>query len=190
VTVRCIPRSKIQIVRQLGEGAFGNVYLGTCDLRALTDDVEPALASQSASAVVEVAIKTLKGGSQGRGVGGVLGRTGAEPDAEGLLTAEREFEREAELLTLLRHDNIIRFYGVCDDGQTQQMLILEYMPNGDLNNYLRFVTIFIRQIHNRNVQKKKNRLHIVTTTKITKYIYNEMTHLVHSVYDNIISAKS
>jgi len=72
----------------------------------------------------------------------VMGGAGAEPDEGALLTAEREFQREAELLTWLRHDNIIRFYGVCDDGQPR-MLILEYMPNGDLNNYLRFATLLL-----------------------------------------------
>jgi len=142
VAVRCIARSKIQIVRELGEGAFGHVYLGTCDLVALTDDVESALAPHATSSVVDVAIKTLKDGSAGRGVGGVMGGAGAEPDEGALLTAEREFQREAELLTWLRHDNIIRFYGVCDDGQPR-MLILEYMPNGDLNNYLRFATLLL-----------------------------------------------
>ena len=141
MAVRCIPRSKIQIVRQLGEGAFGHVYLGTCDRLALTADVEPALEPHDTSDVVQVAIKTLKDGSQGRGVGGVLGGTGTEPDEGALLTVDREFEREAELLTWLCHDNIIRFYGICNDGQPR-MLILEYMSNGDLNNYLRFVIMF------------------------------------------------
>jgi len=132
-----IPRSKIQILRQLGEGTFGRVYLGTCDLDALSGDVQPPHCS---SAVVEVAIKTLKDGSQGRGMGGAMGGAGAEPDEGELLIAKQEFEREAELLALLRHDNIIRFYGVCDDEQPR-MLILEYMPNGDLNKYLRFAII-------------------------------------------------
>ena len=131
-------------MRQLGVGAFSHVYLGACSLTALTDDVDLAdesEASQSSNcAVVEVAIKMLKDGSQGRGMDGVMGGAGAEPKERELMAARQEFQREAELLAWLRHDNIVRFYGVCDDGQPP-MMILEYMPNGDLNKYLRSVTM-------------------------------------------------
>lgn len=48
----------------------------------------------------------------------------------------RDFDREAELLTTLHHDNIVTFYGVCTDGE-QLMMVFEYMENGDLNNFLR-----------------------------------------------------
>lgn len=133
----------MQIVRELGEGAFGRVYLGTCDLLALTDDVKPSLASDSTSTVIEVAIKTLKDGSQRRGMGGVDVGTEAEP-GERAFTAEQEFQREAELLAGLCHDNIIQFYGICEDGEPK-MLVLEYMSNGDLNRYLRYVSVFLTQ---------------------------------------------
>jgi len=136
--VRHIPRNKIQIVRELGEGAFGRVYLGTCDLVALTDDAKPSLVIDTTSTVIEVAIKTLKDDSQGRGVNELVGGTEAESWEGALRTSEHEFQREAELLTGLCHDNIIRFYGVCDDAHPR-MLVLEYMPNGDLNKYLRYV---------------------------------------------------
>ena len=89
-----------------------------------------------------MAIKTLKDGTEGRGVREVLGGTEVEPGEGALLTAEREFQREAELLTRLCHDNIIRFYGVCDDGKFQ-MLVLEYMQNGDLNKYIRYVHVWL-----------------------------------------------
>lgn len=46
------------------------------------------------------------------------------------------FEREAELLTALRHHNIIRFFGVSTDREPYMMLF-EYMQHGDLNNFLR-----------------------------------------------------
>jgi serine/threonine protein kinase len=50
--------------------------------------------------------------------------------------ARRDFDREAELLTNLQHENIVNFHGVCTDGEPL-MMIFEYMENGDLNNYLR-----------------------------------------------------
>lgn len=53
--------------------------------------------------------------------------------------AKRDFEREAELLTTLQHENIVTFHGVCTDGEPA-MMIFEYMENGDLNNFLRWVS--------------------------------------------------
>lgn len=50
--------------------------------------------------------------------------------------ALRDFEREAELLTNLRHSNIVNFYGVSFDGEPI-MMIFEYMEWGDLNNFIR-----------------------------------------------------
>ena len=47
-----------------------------------------------------------------------------------------DFEREAELLSNLKHGNIVHFYGISWDGQPFMMLF-EYMEYGDLNNFLR-----------------------------------------------------
>lgn len=49
----------------------------------------------------------------------------------------KDFDREAVLLTSLRHDNIVRFYGACIDDNPWKM-VFEYMENGDLNQFLRF----------------------------------------------------
>jgi len=115
-TVRSIPRCRIRLVRELGEGNFGRVYLGMCDLRLnaageLSSDVT------SDDVMTPVAVKTLK-----------------ENHADG---NRRDFEREAELLMSLSHENIVTFYGISDDGETR-MIVLEYMENGDLNSYLRY----------------------------------------------------
>lgn len=48
----------------------------------------------------------------------------------------QDFEREAELLSNLKHDNIVHFYGISWDGDPFMMLF-EYMEYGDLNNFLR-----------------------------------------------------
>ncbi|KAI1301438.1 NT-3 growth factor receptor [Halotydeus destructor] len=53
-----------------------------------------------------------------------------------LENALQDFEREAELLTNLRHPNIVTFYGISCDGEPIMMLF-EYMEYGDLNNFLR-----------------------------------------------------
>lgn len=52
-------------------------------------------------------------------------------------STRQDFQREAELLTVLQHQNIVRFYGVCTDGEPLAM-VFEYMRHGDLNRFLRY----------------------------------------------------
>ena len=104
VAIIHIQLSDITFVRELGEGAFGRVFLGMCKAVPCECDV------------TMVAIKTLK-----------------DTHAE---NAKINFDREAELLTNLQHENIVTFYGVCMEGEIY-MMVFEYMENGDLNNYLR-----------------------------------------------------
>uniref|UniRef100_A0A8C4QVL8 Tyrosine-protein kinase receptor n=1 Tax=Eptatretus burgeri TaxID=7764 RepID=A0A8C4QVL8_EPTBU len=98
-----IKRQDLTLKEELGEGAFGKVYLAECS----TLDV-----NQKTSLV---AAKTLK-----------------EPSE----TARRDFFREAELLTNLRHEHIVCFHGVCIEGEPL-IMVFEYMRNGDLNKFLR-----------------------------------------------------
>lgn len=102
--IRQIERNKIELFQELGEGAFGRVFLGSVT----------ALHDQSPTDKTLVAVKTLK-------------------DMPQLCN---EFEREAELLSNLSHENIVTFYGV---SVTEQpfMMLFEYMKLGDLNSYLR-----------------------------------------------------
>ncbi|XP_014662367.1 PREDICTED: BDNF/NT-3 growth factors receptor-like [Priapulus caudatus] len=97
-------RENIQFIKELGEGAFGRVFLGECRM----DDGKKL-----------VAVKTLK--------------------SQSTENAINEFYAEAEIMTNLQHGNIVSFYGVCTDGEPL-MMVFEYMKNGDLNNYLRYVS--------------------------------------------------
>ena len=99
----------MKLVRQLGEGEFGSVYLGVCDQFPAPGDV------------TTVAVKAPK----------LLAASGLAAYDEIL----RDFEREAELLDGLRHENIISLYGISIDEAP--LLILEFMENGDLNKFLR-----------------------------------------------------
>ncbi|OWF35254.1 BDNF/NT-3 growth factors receptor-like [Mizuhopecten yessoensis] len=103
-SIRHIRLDNLTFLHELGEGAFGRVFLGTC--LNLTADAE----------VTTVAIKTLKDTS--------------------VEDCKANFDREAELLTNILHENIVMFYGVCCE-RDNFMMIFEYMENGDLNNYLR-----------------------------------------------------
>ncbi|XP_066577676.1 high affinity nerve growth factor receptor isoform X2 [Amia ocellicauda] len=101
--VQYIKRRDIVLKWELGEGAFGKVYLAECSNLSPHDDK------------MLVAIKTLK-------------------DAN--TSTRQDFQREAELLTVLQHEHIVRFYGVCTDGEPLAM-VFEYMKHGDLNRFLR-----------------------------------------------------
>ncbi|XP_063002379.1 high affinity nerve growth factor receptor [Elgaria multicarinata webbii] len=101
--VHHIKRRDIVLKWELGEGAFGKVFLAEC--YNLSPTQEKML----------VAVKTLK---------------------EATENARLDFQREAELLTVLQHEHIVKFYGVCADGEPLVMLF-EYMKHGDLNRFLR-----------------------------------------------------
>uniref|UniRef100_A0A3B4BJX7 Tyrosine-protein kinase receptor n=1 Tax=Periophthalmus magnuspinnatus TaxID=409849 RepID=A0A3B4BJX7_9GOBI len=101
--VQHIKRRDIILKRELGEGAFGKVFLAECYNLCPTKDK------------MLVAVKTLK-----------------DPN----LSARKDFQREAELLTNLQHDHIVKFYGVCVDGDPL-IMVFEYMKHGDLNKFLR-----------------------------------------------------
>ncbi|XP_028304479.1 NT-3 growth factor receptor-like isoform X2 [Gouania willdenowi] len=101
--VQHIKQRDIVLKRELGEGAFGKVFLAECyDLSPTKDKML-------------VAVKTLK---------------------DPTLSARKDFQREAELLTNLQHQHIVKFYGVCVDGDPL-IMVFEYMKHGDLNKFLR-----------------------------------------------------
>uniref|UniRef100_A0A3B3US42 Tyrosine-protein kinase receptor n=1 Tax=Poecilia latipinna TaxID=48699 RepID=A0A3B3US42_9TELE len=101
--VQHIKRRDIILKRELGEGAFGKVFLAECYNLSSTKDK------------MLVAVKTLK-----------------DPTA----AARKDFQHEAELLTNLQHEHIVKFYGVCVDGDPL-IMVFEYMKHGDLNKFLR-----------------------------------------------------
>ncbi|XP_052400204.1 NT-3 growth factor receptor-like isoform X3 [Carassius gibelio] len=101
--VQHIKRRDIVLKRELGEGAFGKVFLAECYNLSPTKDK------------MLVAVKTLK---------------------DPTLAARKDFQREAELLTNLQHEHIVKFYGVCVDGDPL-IMVFEYMKHGDLNKFLR-----------------------------------------------------
>ncbi|NWZ98355.1 NTRK1 factor, partial [Nesospiza acunhae] len=102
--VHHVQRRDIVLKWELGEGAFGKVFLAEC--YNLLPEQEKML----------VAVKALK---------------------EVTESARLDFQREAELLTVLQHEHIVKFYGVCTEGEPLFM-VFEYMKHGDLNRFLRW----------------------------------------------------
>ncbi|XP_065605143.1 high affinity nerve growth factor receptor [Cyrtonyx montezumae] len=101
--VHHVQRRDIVLKWELGEGAFGKVFLAECS--HLLPEQEKTL----------VAVKALK---------------------EVTESARLDFQREAELLTMLQHEHIVKFYGVCTEGEPL-IMVFEYMKHGDLNRFLR-----------------------------------------------------
>ncbi|XP_075581670.1 BDNF/NT-3 growth factors receptor-like isoform X3 [Pelecanus crispus] len=101
--VQHIKRHNIVLKRELGEGAFGKVFLAECYNLCPKQDK------------ILVAVKTLKDAGD---------------------NARKDFHCEAELLTNLQHEHIVKFYGICVEGDPL-IMVFEYMKNGDLNKFLR-----------------------------------------------------
>ncbi|XP_075381060.1 high affinity nerve growth factor receptor [Mycteria americana] len=101
--VHHVQRRDIVLKWELGEGAFGKVFLAECY------NLLPAQEKML------VAVKALK---------------------EVTESARLDFQREAELLTVLQHEHIVKFYGVCTEGEPL-IMVFEYMKHGDLNRFLR-----------------------------------------------------
>ena len=101
-------------VRKLGTGQFGHVILAKTRGLSLKD-MRLSETDTDRSKSILVAIKKLK------------------PDAEtGLMEA---FDKEVKFMSRLNHDNVVRLLGVCT-GTTESFIMMEYMENGDLNQFL------------------------------------------------------
>ena len=111
-------RNKIQYIHDIGSGAFGYVFrakapgLGRRDMSITAG----AASSDASNLGTEVAVKMLK------------------DDA----TEEQmaDFVNEAKLMSSFNHPNIIKLLGVCSVGKPF-CLLLEYMKNRDLSDFLR-----------------------------------------------------
>lgn len=138
--VRVFPAGELEIIKELGEGAFGRVFLAKVTL-------EPD--------VVNVPGKSLKESALTRGKKTPPKLPGQQSTSRALsrqssgelyyavkllknVTAEKleDLEREAAIMSQLDHPNIVQFFGLsCKSGSLA--LLFEYMEHGDLVNYLR-----------------------------------------------------
>ena len=100
-------------VRKLGTGQFGHVILAKTQGISLKD-MNLSDTDSDRNRSILVAIKKLK------------------PDAESCLM--EAFDKEVKFMSRLNHDNVIRLLGVCSG--TESFIMMEYMENGDLNQFL------------------------------------------------------
>nr|XP_033779019.1 high affinity nerve growth factor receptor isoform X2 [Geotrypetes seraphini] len=147
--VHHIKRRDIVLKWELGEGAFGKVFLAEC--YNLTSDQDKML----------VAVKALKEASE---------------------TARLDFQREAELLTVLQHEHIVKFFGVCTDGEPL-IMVFEYMKHGDLNRFLRSHGPDARILDNGNGQSfgqlSLSQMLQIATQIASGMVYLASLHFVH-----------
>ncbi|XP_004349267.1 tyrosine-protein kinase Srms [Capsaspora owczarzaki ATCC 30864] len=100
----------------LGRGNFGQVFSANVSIALIAPQHRHLFAPGAQT--VDVAVKTLLLDANAR--------------------AEQDFVLEAELLRKLNHTNIVNVLAVLPAGRGQpQMLVLEYVPYGDLRNLLR-----------------------------------------------------
>ncbi|MEE6491389.1 hypothetical protein FKM82_016200 [Ascaphus truei] len=150
--VQHIKRRDIVPKWELGEGAFGKVFLAECS--NLTAEDEKTL----------VAVKALKDATE---------------------NARQDFQREAELLTVLQHEHIVKFYGVCTDGEPL-IMIFEYMKHGDLNRFLRSHGPDAKILDNGNGQPD-GQLNMMLMLQIATQIASGMVYLasLHFVHRDL-----
>ena len=104
----------IREIRELGVGQFGQVILAEIVGLSLKD-LNLSGCNDDKSSPILVAVKKLK------------------PDAD--REVQEAFEKETRIMSHLNHENIVRLLGVCSIGDA--FIVMEYMENGDLNQYLR-----------------------------------------------------
>ena len=61
---------------------------------------------------------------------------GTTSDEESQRRMRREFETEVNIISRLRHKNLVRLFGWCDDRSNGLHLVYEYISGGNLHDLL------------------------------------------------------
>ena len=107
-----VSSENIEQLHQLGTGQFGEVILA--NTVGLSHQYLGIGDSNDSTISIKVAVKTLK----------------SSPTED----VQKAFEKEIKFMSRLKDDNVIRLLGICTTGMP--FIMMEYMENGDLNNYL------------------------------------------------------
>ena len=110
-----VSENNIREVKQIGVGQFGAVILANmCDLKSSDMKSIPEDAVDESGDIL-VAVKRLK------------------PDASD--EVQQSFEKEIKFMSQLQHENIVQLLAVCKQRENP-FIVMEYMENGDLNQFL------------------------------------------------------
>ena len=91
---------------------------------------------------------------------------------------KQAFEKEHMFMSRLNHPNVIRMLAVCSEGVP--FIMMEYMENGDLNQYLQtFTAISIESVHSAS-EIEMNSLVYMSTQIANAMIYLTSKNYVHN----------
>ena len=116
LNINSLPRispSNIEEVSQIGIGQFGEVILATT--KGLSHKDMGLSNEDDKNVIIDVAVKKMK------------------PNSDKLL--QMAFEKEMKFMGQLKHDNVVRLLATSSD-KDNPFMVMEYMKNGDLNQFL------------------------------------------------------
>ena len=119
-SIKVFPRSQLTFKERIGVGQFGEVHIA--EARGL-DEIYGTIGHYNSWGLADtalVAVKMLKSKDE---------------------NITSEFLKEVEIMSRLKHENVVRLLGVCNYDasslSSDKLMVVEYMENGDLNQYLR-----------------------------------------------------
>ena len=151
-----VTRDNILETDDLGTGFFGNVVLAqTSGLSR--KDLKLSETDDDKTVTLQVAVKMLKRNASKK--------------------QKQAFEKEHMFMSRLNHPNVIRMLAVCSEDVP--FIMMEYMENGDLNQYLqKFTSISNESIHSES-EIKMNTLVYMSTQIASAMIYLSSKNYVH-----------
>ena len=143
----------IEEIKHLGNGNYGEVVLAKTVGLTLKD-----LRLEGEAPYTLVAVKKLKASASKRN--------------------QESFDKEVQFMSRLNHPNVIRLLGVCTDGAAP-FIMIEYMKNGDLNQYLNeFHSIIRDNLDNKN-SISHSRLNYMCTQIASAMQYLASQNFIH-----------
>ena len=112
--VKVFPREQLVFKAKIGVGQFGEVHIAEANG---LDEIYGNLGHSNSWGLPDTAMVAVK----------LLKSVGSE--------VEKEFMKEVEVMSTLKDENVVRLLGVCHEHP--KLMVLEYMENGDLNQFLR-----------------------------------------------------
>jgi len=120
-----ITASNIRKLKRLGIGQFGEVVLAET-VGVSLKDMKLSHDDDNKNIHIQVAVKKLK------------------PNAQ--LSVREAFGKEVKFMSRLRDENIVCLLAICTSGSP--FIVMEYMENGDLNQYLQNYELPKKKSHN------------------------------------------
>ena len=150
-----VTAKNIQKIKILGSGNFGEVLLAkTVGLSCQNLRISQ---STDTNVMVQVAVKMLK--------------------ADASANTKKDFEKEYRFMSRLNDPNVIRLLGICVTGTS--FIMMEYMENGDLNQFLKKFETVVDGNASSNVDITRSTLVYICTQIASAMKYLASKNFVH-----------